>query len=211
MEETDYTHVKGVRPKNTSNRYKKIMITPDTMKRLCMRSRSQKSETVRTYFIEIEDFIIHYNDEIVDGLMHMIQDDARKRIAERTKDGPGTVYILRAAEDPTELLNKLGETEQSIKIRLSGYNTGRATDAEMLYIYKAPYRKEVERCVKKLMRTHQLKPRREIYKVNHEIIAKLISGCAQMSMKLHFAKKTSRMTGDYFIIFESDIDEPVKP
>ena len=94
-----------------------------------------------------------------------------------------------------------------MKDRLHSYNTGRAKDAEVLYVYKAPYRKEVERCVKKLMAKQRYKPRREIYQVDSEIIAKLISGCAQMSMKLHYAKRMSRMTGNYYMIFTSDLDE----
>lgn len=207
-EGTHYVKVKGVRPpKGSSNRYQRVMITPETMKRMCMRSKSEKSETVRTYFIEIEQFILHYNDEIVDGLMRGIHEDARERLAERTKDGPGSLYVLRAAEDPTDFLVKFGETGQNIEDRLKTYNTGRATDAELLYIYKTPYRKEVERCVKKLMAAQRYKARREIYKVDLEIIAKLISGCATMSLKLGYAKRVSRMTGDYYMIFTSDVDE----
>ena len=206
-EGTHYVKVKGPPPKGSSNRYQRVMITPETMKRMCMRSRSEKSETVRTYFIEIEQFILHYNDEIVDGLMRSIHEDARKNLAKRTNDGPGSLYVLRAADDPTDFLAKFGETGQKIEDRLSTYNTGRATDAELLYIYKTPYRKEVERCVKKLMAAQRYKPRREIYKVDLAIIAKLISGCASMSIKLGYAKRVSRMTGDYYMIFTSDLDE----
>jgi phage anti-repressor protein len=206
-EGTHYVKVKGPPPKGSSNRYQRVMITPETMKRMCMRSKSEKSETVRTYFIEIEQFILHYNDEIVDGLMRSIHEDARKNLAQRTKDGPGSVYVLRAAEDPTDFLVKFGETGQKIEDRLKAYNTGRATDAELLYIYKTPYRKEVERCVKKLMAAQRYKPHRELYKVDLEIIAKLISGCATMSLKLRYAKRVSRMTGDYYIIFTSDLEE----
>jgi hypothetical protein len=60
------------------------------------------------------------------------------------------------------------------------------------------------------MYAQRQKPRREIYKVDMEIIAKLISGCAKLSMKLHYAKRASKMTGDYYMIFSSDLDEPSK-
>lgn len=211
----DYT-VASARVVRTSkyggNNYKKIMLTSDCMKRLCMRSRSDKAETVRTYFIKIEHFLSQYNDEIVDGLMREIHEDARRNIAEKRKDGPGIVYVLRAAENPTPFLdyidaadlNKLGETGQTMAQRLRTYNTGRAKDAEVLTVYKAPYRKEVEMCVKKLMHKKRFIKRREIYEVDNEIITKLIEGCDRMSMKLHYVTRKSKLTGPYYIIFTSD-------
>jgi phage anti-repressor protein len=45
-----------------------ILLTPDCMKRLCMASRTKKSEEVRTYFIEIEKHIDKYKTYIIEGL-----------------------------------------------------------------------------------------------------------------------------------------------
>jgi len=59
--------------KNGGNRNIQVMLTANCMKRLCMRSRSEKAETARTYFIEIDKFILHYSDEIVNGLMMNIK------------------------------------------------------------------------------------------------------------------------------------------
>lgn len=200
----DYVIKKGLKPENASNRYQTVLITPETMKRLCMRSQSVKSETVRTYFIEIEEFMSHYNEEIVDGLMRNINEDARRNIAEKRNDGPGTVYILRASKEMKDI-NKIGQTGLEMSKRLRAYNTGRAEDIEVLSVYKVQYRKEVELCVKKLMVGKRYRRRREVYHVDHEIISKLIAGCAQMSMKLHFATRKSRMDGEYYIIFTSDM------
>lgn len=194
------------------NNFKNVMITPDCMKRLCMRSRAAKAETVRTYFIKIEEFISTYKTEIVDGLMRNIHEDARRNRAEHRKDGPGNVYVLRAADDPREFLdkvelNKLGQTKMSMDDRLRVYNTGRAKDAEMLTVYKVPFRKEVETCVKKLIRKKRYIKRREIYEVDNEIITKLIEGCNEMSMKLQYVTRKSKLTGPYYIIFTSELDD----
>ena len=188
------------------------MITPDCMKRLCMRSRTLKAETVRTYFIKIEEFIATYKTEIVDGLMRNIHEDARRNRAEKRKDGPGIVYVIRAADDPRDFLNnvelnKIGQTSMSMDDRLRVYNTGRAKDAEMLTVYKVPFRKEVEMCVKKLMYKKRYIKRREIYEVDNEIITKLIERCNEMSMKLHYVTRKSKLTGPYYIIFTSDVDD----
>ena len=69
------------------NNHKEVLLTADCMKRLCMRSRSAKAETVRTYFIQIEDFIFRYNAQIVDGLMRDIQNVQEKNIKSKKPDG----------------------------------------------------------------------------------------------------------------------------
>lgn len=93
--------------------------------------------------------------------------------------------------------------------RMSTYNTGRLHDVEVLYSYITSHRKEVERCVKALMKEKQYKKRREIYEVDAEIIAKLIQGCARLSMKLDYKSK-SKLDGKYYIIFSSDLDKDPK-
>ena len=82
-------------------------------------------------------------------------------------------------------------------------------------MYHTEYRKEVERCVKKLMVEKQFKKRKELYEVDQDIIRKLIRGCASLSMKLRYtgnSKGKSLMNGKYYMIFSSDLDGPnVKP
>ena len=185
---------------NGGNRNIHVTLTADCMKRLCMRSRSDKAETVRTYFIEIEDFIFHYNDEIVDGLMKNIKALQEKNITKKKPDGPGVVYIIRVAEG----FNKFGHTQDLTK-RLATYNTGRMTDVEVLHVYRTEYRKEVERCVKKLMAEKQYRKHKEVYEVDADIIRKLIKGCANLSMKLHYKGKPSKMDGKYYLIFSTNI------
>jgi len=201
----DYVVRKSNKP-NSSNRHQLVLLTSDTMKRLCMRSKSEKAETVRTYFIEIEEFLSHYNEEIVDGLMRNINEDARRNIAEKRKDGPGSVYILRASKEMKDV-NKIGQTGMDMAKRLRSYNTGRAEDVEVLQVFKVQYRKEVEMCVKKLMKEKRYKKRREVYHVDYAIISKLITGCAQMSMKLHYTARKSSMDGEYYIIFTSEAEK----
>lgn len=187
------------------NRHVQVMITLDCMKRLCMRSRSAMAETVRSYFIEIEEFQMKYNDQIVDGLMKDIQDMARQDQARFTNDGPGVIYIIRASKENSSLY-KIGHTKD-LYHRLSTYNTGRVDDVELLSIYKTPYRKEVEKCVKRLMKEKQYKSRREIYHVDWSIIQKLIMGCSQFSMKLHKTSRKNSLDGEYYLIFTSDLDK----
>lgn len=188
------------------NNYIKVMLTADCMKRLCLRSKSVKAETVRTYFIEIENFLFHYNDAIVDGLMKNIQEMQMKNISKKKPDGPGVVYVIKV----NKKVKKFGHTEDMEK-RLAAYNTGRINGVKLLHIYSTDYRKEVERCVKKLMEKKRYVKRKELYEVDEEIIEKLIEGCSGLSMKLHYTgskaelQRDSLMNGKYYVIFSSDI------
>jgi predicted GIY-YIG superfamily endonuclease len=178
-----------------------VMITPECMKLLCMRSKSAKAETVRHYFIEVERFVFNYNEEIVDGLMQKIKALADKNIANGRPDGEGLIYIIRAAAN----LYKLGQTKDLLK-RLAVYNTGRIEDVKVIAVYETQYRKEVERCVKELVKAKQFKKRREIYEVDYEIIQKVITGCMKLSLKLHHkSRKDDPADGQYYMIFTSDI------
>jgi hypothetical protein len=200
---TDYTLERVEREKNIkygANNSIKVMITPDCMKRLSMRSRSKKSETVRTYFIEIENFVIRYNSQIIDGIVNDVKKTEDFHKKHKLKDGPGYIYIIRASTEHSNLY-KLGHTEDLSK-RISTYNTGRAKDVELLYAYRVEQRKEVESCVKVLMKDKQYKKRREIYHVDLDIIKKIIDGCSSMSsFKLHHKADKSRLDGEYYMIF----------
>ena len=179
-----------------------VMITPDCMKRVCMRSRSLKAESVRTYFIEIEEFIVTYNDQIVDGIMRDVEKVALYNMKHPSKDGPGYMYIFQAAKN----LIKLGYTED-LKRRIIAYNTGRAKDIEMLYVYRVERRKEVERCVKGFLEGKRFKKRREIYHIDWQVVQKLIQGCAAMSMKLHHKGKgasSPKETDAYYMVIAAD-------
>jgi hypothetical protein len=187
------------------NREITVTLTADCMKRLCMRSRSAKAETVRTYFIEIEQFLFHYNEEIVDGLMNRIKNLQQTNIKIKKPDGPGVVYVIRVGKTL-----KPGHTQDLLK-RLPTYNTGRLEDVEVLHVYTTDYRKEVERCLKMLMSVKQYKKRRELYEVDLDIVKQLIKGCAALSMKLHYKGKPSKMDGKYYMIFDTDIpkEDPI--
>jgi phage anti-repressor protein len=189
--------------KQGGNRNLRVMITPECMKRLCMRSKSEKAETVRTYFIEIEKFLINYNDQIVDGLMRDIANLETQAKRENRKDGPGTIYVIRASIENSNLY-KIGQT-LNLKERLATYNTGKADVVEVLSIYRTPYRKEVEMCLKRLLKTKQYKKRREIYHIDWEILQKLILGCGNLSLKLHHTKRKSIMNGEFYMVFVADI------
>ena len=178
-----------------SNRLE-VVLTIDCFKRLCMRSRTARAELVRTYFIELDDFISHYSDQISDGIMNDIKNVAKKMNKNSTKDGPGYIYVLRVAKE----LVKLGYAKDLIK-RLAVYNTGRVEDVEVLYAFRTESRKRVEGCIKGLLEAKRYKKRREIYEADLDIVKKLINGCNKMSLEIIGKKEKSTQDGKYYLMF----------
>lgn len=195
----DYTMHKSPIMKRGGAHYKRVMLTIDCFKRLCMRSRSLKAEEVRSYFIELDDFITHYSDQISDGIMRDIEKVAKRIEKNPKQDGPGYIYAIRASANAKNLI-KIGETMDLVK-RLRAYNTGRAEDVELLYAFKVQFRKQVELCIKGLMESKRYRKRKEIYEVDLDIIKRIINGCSKMSMEMKMHKPSSSLDGKYYLIF----------
>jgi phage anti-repressor protein len=174
-----------------------IKLTIDCFKRVCMRSKAEMAELVRTYFIELDEFITHYSDQISDGIMRDINKVAAKMKRNPTRDGPGYIYAFYVAKN----LIKIGNTENIIE-RFRTYNTGRLEDVKPAYVFRTESRKQVEGCIKGLLEAKRYKKRREIYEVDLDVIQKLINGCDKMSLQL-LEKNTdpAKSTGKFHLVF----------
>ena len=195
----DYTEEHNTITNTKGHNYKKIMLSVDCFKRLCMRSRSQKAEEVRTYFIELDNFISHYSDQISDGIVRDIEKVSKKIKEYPNKDGPGYIYAIRASNEKSGLI-KIGYATDLIQ-RLCVYDVGRAEDVELLYAFRTTYRKKVENCLKALMEAKRFKKRKEIYEVDLDIIKKLITGCDKLSIDATKVKEKSDQDGKYYLMF----------
>jgi hypothetical protein len=67
----------------------------------------------------------------------------------------------------------------------------------------------VENCVKGLIKDHQYKPNKEVYKVNIDIIKSAIFDCASLNIKYDEMYKNENV--DSYIIFDESKDEEIKP
>lgn len=160
-----------------------------------MRSKSEKAEEVRTYFIEIDDFITRYTERIVNGLVRNLNKSEHKKI----HDGPGWIYIFRVNKH----LIKVGHTNNLLK-RLSTYNTGRDNDIQMLATYESKNRM-AEDCVKSFSEAKRYSKRRELYEVDENIIKRVMKVCSEVGdQKLYYNEKWKIKTdGNYFVLFTS--------
>lgn len=201
----DFTVVKTSNKtgKYGGNNYKKVMLTPDCFKRLCMLSRSKKAEDVRTYYIELESLIFKYYQQTLDGMNMEIKqmEKAKKNRIPKT----GYIYVLKAS-DQMDSMYKIGRTV-NLRQRLASYQTGKLEDIEVVYKYRTDDLQKVESCVKEALKDMRPRKYKEIYKADISLIKAIISKCQSIqNIKQHFVlRKSSQMNGGYYIaLFHDD-------
>ena len=194
----DYVITKNKTPHKKhpqSNNHKVVLITPDCFKRLCMLTRSKNGETVRTYFIEIENTFIKYRQQTLEGI---------KLDMKRTKyqKNAGYVYVIQVRDN----VHKIGYTSDMNK-RMSTYRTGHTRDMDVVYLYKTDNMQEIEGCMKSWLRGRRyINNKTEIYEVDLDTLKSLINECANIGAKLHSKLKLKdtdpQEGGSYFLAFK---------
>lgn len=179
----------------------RVMLSYDTFRLLSMQSHAPKADEVRRYFLELDDAFERYNDTFLRGFRGEVAAAARDMRRERTKDGPGHAYFISLRSG----VKKPGSAKDLLK-RLATYNTGRIHDVKFAFSMRVEFRKEVESCVKKLLASKRIRPRRELYQIDSDILVKLMRGCSDLSDHMHAMSASALPTTDdhLFMIFLSD-------
>ncbi len=195
------TNKKG---KYGGNNYKRVYISPDCFKRLCMRSKTKKSEEVRTYFIELESLISKYKTHLLSGLKQEITSLENQLKPKDHVYSDGYIYILRASKEKDSIY-KIGRTKDLNK-RLSSYSTGHLEHIEVLYTYRTNNLLQVENCVKNWLKQNQYRKYKELYEADIDMIKALIARCDgfQNIIETYRSKKASQMTGGYYLFLQKE-------
>jgi len=191
IEGIDYTYhtIKNTK-RDAGERYSIYYLTIDTFEKICMMSKAEKANSVRDYFIVLRKFIQYYKNHI------------SEMILSKSIDIPnGNVYIIVANKNKN--IFKFGRSGD-IRTRLKNYATGKDKHPDIKFIMLVDNRKDVEDCVKKLIKKHQFKPNQEIYKVSIDMIKEAIFDCASLQMK--YVEAYDDVTMDSYIVFD-DTDE----
>jgi phage anti-repressor protein len=173
----DYIVERGSNPNKTegqraSNNYLRVLITPDCFKRLCMLSRTKKAEVVRTYFIDVETQFLRYHAQLLEGMRHDLNP---KRGTLPHGNTGGYIYVIRASEAVSTMF-KVGRAA-ALKARLFSYQTGKAHEVDLLYVYAVHNMRSAERCVKAALEEFQYRKRREVYQVPLDLIKEVVVKC----------------------------------
>jgi phage anti-repressor protein/predicted GIY-YIG superfamily endonuclease len=202
----DYIIVNAKKPnpsKYGGNNYKKILLTPDCFKRLCMLSKSKKAEDVRSYYIELESLLFRYYNQALAGMeleIKNMENKLRPKSAKEIKEmEAGYVYVMKAS-DKFDSMKKIGSTK-NLKHRLETYQSGKFEDTDIIYKYRTDDLRGVEDCVKNALKDVRVRKYKEIYKADINVIKKIIGKCQDIqNIKHNYTKrKPSLMTGGYYI------------
>ena len=143
----------------------------------------------------------------------------------------GEIYILKALNTNVTLY-KLGKTSD-LKHRLNTYNSvltlqvsdqrGNANEIEPLFRLKVNNIQAVEDCVKGLCKKHQYRKYKEVYKIDINVLRKIMKKCSNVyneflhefkQDKVNFKNKISRAksSGELYLYISNDLntDDTIK-
>ena len=159
-----------------------ILLTPDCFKRICLLSRTKKSEEVRTYYLELEKLINNYKNYVIEGLQKTVDmlENNQKEIPPSSKI-KGTIYILQSPKD-IDSIYRFGRTED-FKKRLQNYNSANSDKMKIILIYETKNAQKIESCVISQIKELRYKKRKDFYEINIELLKKIINGCDELTLK----------------------------
>ena len=161
FEKVDY--IKEKYGKGNSIRY---ILNYNCFERIAMSSITIESETVRSYFIKLREFLFNNQDLIKQAL---------DNYSELKKySGMETIYFF-AVDDRKDLI-KIGKTSDIIN-RLKVYNVGRINEVDLKYLALVKHAILIEKCIKHLLKDKQLIKGKEIYKIEPNKLKKVIEIC----------------------------------
>lgn len=157
-----------------------ILLTPDCFKRLCLLSKTKKADDVRTYYIELEKLINNYKNYIIEGLKKTVNilENNQKEIPKLSQ---GVIYILKSPKD-IDGIYRFGKTED-FKKRLLNYNSSNSDKMEIVMIYETKNITKIETCVTAQIKELRYKKRKDFYEIDINLLKKLISDCANLTLK----------------------------
>jgi phage anti-repressor protein len=172
-----------------------VILTPECAKKICLITKSKIGNEVRQYFIDIELAFYKFKNYIIDGLnkkIDLLEINQKPKI-NITK---GIIYVFRALNSENATLYKIGRTINSKK-RFNSHNSPLANDIEVIMIFETDNINQLEICVKNYMKQAQYRKYKEIYKVDIDIIRKIIKDCDTKIKQINqlINKKNKKING----------------
>ena len=206
----DFVVRKAERPINAkrgANNLKQWLLTPDCFKRLCMRSRSNKAEEVRTYFIQLESLLVRYKSVLLKGMDAEIKQLETSLKPRDPADSAGYIYVIKASPEKDSVY-KIGRTKDLNK-RLATYSTGTVNGVQTVFKFRTTSYKKTERCLKTILKEFQLRKYKEVYQCSLDMIKGVIQKCddaVTYTRVYSNAKADKQMAGGYYMVLEKEVE-----
>jgi hypothetical protein len=182
-------------------------LTPETAKKICLSTHSQKAKDVQQYFIDLELALYKYKNYIIDGMnrkIKQLETNQKPNVNPEKK----IIYVFRALNSDTTLY-KIGKTINS-KSRLLSHNSPLANNLEVIFQYETDNADQVESCIKAQLKNGKYRKYKEIYQVDLDLIKESIQSCDSMISKIN--KKIHEKEKLYMLVtpINNNNDETMK-
>jgi phage anti-repressor protein len=152
-----------------------IIITSDTFKMLCMRSKTKKADKVRQYYLNLEKLIDEYKDIIINNLNTKIKVLENDLIKDDLAKG-GNVYIFEEIDQLNDKYIRIGSS-YDVKKRMNNHNSSSLHKKKILYKIKTSNIKQFEKCLQTHFYNFRFKKNKDYYKISNDMIEKAIENC----------------------------------
>jgi len=143
------------------------MINYQCFERLAMGGDTQKSESVRMYFVKLREFLTENQRLIYQSMSNY--SELNKYV------GFETIYFFAVDERKNDIF-KIGRTRDIVN-RLRNYNVGRIKEIDLKYLALVKNSILIEKCMKFKLQKNQVIENKEIYQVNPNKLKKVINDC----------------------------------
>jgi hypothetical protein len=166
---------------------KLVLVTPDCFKRMCMRSKADNGEVVRTYFLRMETLARRYYTALAAKADRNVRQLLRNQRPSRSifsrsndvGDIQGYIYIFPVSGRVSNLF-RLGSTSDP-KRRLREHGSSHADEVRATIVRVHDARK-VEQCVSLFLKNSKYSKRKEVYQGTYSHIRDTVLMCARASV-----------------------------
>ena len=160
----------------------KVLLTSDCFKRLCMLSRTEKAEDVRSYFLDLEKHIDKYKNYIMEGLTRKVEMYEKELKPQPKAPEKGLIYVLKM-NNVTDDIYRIGKTT-NFKNRISVHQTSNPIKIETVFMYETDMINEVEKCLRMMLEGTNYRKNKDFYEIDLNIIKQLIEECECMKLNV---------------------------
>jgi phage anti-repressor protein len=151
IKDIDYIVIKSlllVSQEQPKHNKETILMTSETFKMLCMRSKTKKADKVRQYYISLEKLMDEYKDIIIKNLNTKVKILEKDLLKDDLPKG-GHVYIFEEIDELGEKYMRIG-LSNDVKKRMSNHNSSSIHKKNIKYKIKTQNIRQFEKCLQKI-------------------------------------------------------------
>jgi hypothetical protein len=162
-----------------------VLLSPDTFKMLCMRSKTRLADEIRYYYITLEKLIYTFKDEIIEN-----QNKRIKQLETNLKKPKfpikGAIYVISLDDNEGKnIFSEMTSNQKGYKIgkskdlnkRFKQYVTAHKDDPVIKFVLYSNDIDQLEYCIKNLLRYDQYRDKKEFYITELDQIIKAAKIC----------------------------------